>query len=171
MDDTTFTTLRSPSSGASAKSRLNCRALFDTGLPQSFIHQSEFDQMVATGAADASYVQAITPKSQSGFGSQKMLSTSRQARMTGQFHHNGVPSASLAVWIYLVPDETMSCPILLGGTTACASIRVLIRRYRRHQTGVYLVNSPSLTLRQQLSAIATFLTSPNTSSMQARACP
>ena len=70
--------------------------------------------MVATGAADASYVRATTPKSWSGFGSQTMLSTSRQARMTVQFHHDGAPSASLAAWMYLVPDETMRCPILLG---------------------------------------------------------
>ena len=34
--------------------------------------------------------------------------------MTVQFHHDGAPSASLAVWMYLVPDETMRCPILLG---------------------------------------------------------
>ena len=70
--------------------------------------------MVATGAADASYVRATTPKSWSGFGSEKMLSTCRQARMTVQFHHDGAPSASLAVWMYLVPNETMRCPILLG---------------------------------------------------------
>ena len=43
-----------------------------------------------------------------------MLSTCRQARMTVQFHHDGEPSASLAVWMHLVPDETMCCPILLG---------------------------------------------------------
>ena len=70
--------------------------------------------MITTGAADASYVRATTPKSWSGFGSQKMVSTYRQARMTVQFHHDGAPSASLAVWMYLVPDETMRCPILLG---------------------------------------------------------
>ena len=34
--------------------------------------------------------------------------------MTVQFHHNGAPSASIAVWMYIVPDETMPCPILLG---------------------------------------------------------
>ena len=70
--------------------------------------------MVATGAADASYVRATTPKSWSGFGSQKMLSTCRQAHMTGQFHHDGAPSASLAVRMYFVPDGTMRCRILLG---------------------------------------------------------
>ena len=85
MDDTTFTTLLSLSSGASGTSRFNYRALHDTGSPQSFIHQRAFDQMVATGAADASYIRATTPKSWSGFGSHQMLSTCRQARMTVQF--------------------------------------------------------------------------------------
>ena len=47
MDDATFTTLLSLSNGASATSRFNCRALLDTGSPQSFIHQAHFDQMVA----------------------------------------------------------------------------------------------------------------------------
>ena len=34
--------------------------------------------------------------------------------MTIQFNHNGSPSASLAVWMYIVPNETMRCPLLLG---------------------------------------------------------
>ena len=34
--------------------------------------------------------------------------------MTVQFNHNGSPSASLAVWMYIVPNETMRCPLLLG---------------------------------------------------------
>ena len=69
--------------------------------------------MVATGTGDAS-CRDTTPKSWSVFGSQKVLSICRQARMTVQFHYNGAPSAFLAVWMYLVPDETMRCLILLG---------------------------------------------------------
>ena len=114
MDDATFTTLLSLSSGVSATSRFKCRALLDTGSPQSFIHQGAFDQMVASGAADASYVRTTTPRSWSGFGSRQLLSTHKQARMSIQFHHDGVPSASLAVWMYIVPNETMRCPLLLG---------------------------------------------------------
>ena len=34
--------------------------------------------------------------------------------MTVQFNHNGTTSASLAVWMYIVPNETMRCPLLLG---------------------------------------------------------
>ena len=75
IEDDTFTTLSSLTSGASATSPFRCRALLDTGSPQSFMHQGAFDQMVATGAADESYVRATTPRSWSGFGSQELLST------------------------------------------------------------------------------------------------
>ena len=107
MDDATFATLLSLHSGVSTTSRFNCRALLDTGSPQSFIHRGAFDQMVATGAADASCVRSTMPKTWSGFGSQQLLSTNQQARMTIQFRHDGSPSASLAVWMYIVPNETM----------------------------------------------------------------
>ena len=70
--------------------------------------------MVATGVADASYVRSTTPRTWSGFGSRQLLSTHRQARMTVQFNHNGTPSASLAVWMYIVPNETMRCSLLPG---------------------------------------------------------
>ena len=43
MGDATFTTLFSLHSGVSTTSRFNCRALLDTGSPQSFIHQGAFD--------------------------------------------------------------------------------------------------------------------------------
>ena len=114
MDDATFTTLFSLHSGVSTTSRFICCALLDTGSPQSFIHQGAFDQMVATGAADASCVRSTTPRTWSGFGSRQLLSTHRQARMTIQFNHDGSPSAFVAVWIYIVPNETKRCPLLLG---------------------------------------------------------
>ena len=114
MDDATFTTLLSLYSGVSATSRFNCGALLNTGSPQSFIHQGAFHQRIATGAADASCVRSTTPRTWSGIGSRQLLSTHRQARMTVQFNHNGTPSASLAVWMYIVSNETMRCPLLLG---------------------------------------------------------
>ena len=114
MDDATFTTLLTLHSGVSATSRFDCRALLDTRSPQSFIHQGASDQMVAMGAADASCIRSTTPKTWSGFGSQQLLSTNRQARMTVQFNHNGTTSASLAVWMYIVPNATMRCTLLLG---------------------------------------------------------
>ena len=114
MDDATFTTLLTLHSGVSATSRFDCRALLDTGSPQSFIHQGAFDQIVAMGVADASCIRSTTPRTWSGFGSQQLISTNRQARMTVQFNHNGTTSASLAVWMYIVPNEAMRCPLLLG---------------------------------------------------------
>ena len=69
MDDATFTTLPSLTSGALATSQFPCRAFLDTSSPQSFIHQGAFEQMVATGAADESYVRSTSPRSRSGFGS------------------------------------------------------------------------------------------------------
>ena len=114
IDDATFTTLPSLTSGTSATSPFRCRALLDTGSSQSFIHQGAFNQMLATGAADESYVRSTTPRSRSGFGFQELLSTNRQARITIQFYHNDTPSASLAVWMYIVPNKTMQCPLLLG---------------------------------------------------------
>ena len=113
IHDVTFTTLRSLTSGASAISPFRCRALLDTGSPQSFIHQGAFEQMVATGAADDSYVRPTSPRSWRGFGSQELLSTSRQARMTVQYYHTDTPSTSLAVCIYIVLNETIRCPLLL----------------------------------------------------------
>ena len=114
MDDVTFTTLPSLTSGASATSQFRCRALLDTGFPQSFIHQGAFEQMVATGAADESYVRSTPPRSWNGFGSQEPLNTNRQACLSIHFYHNDAPSASLAVWIYIVPNKTMRCSLLLG---------------------------------------------------------
>ena len=70
--------------------------------------------MVVMGAADVSCVRSTTPRTWNGFGSRQLLSTNRQARMTVQFNQNGTTPASLAVWMYIVPNETMRCPLLLG---------------------------------------------------------
>lgn len=78
-------------------------------------HKGAFNKMFATGAADASYTlrSTSTPPTQlwSRFGSQRILITSRQARMIINVHHYSVPSAFRAVYVYFVPDETMRCPI------------------------------------------------------------
>ena len=34
--------------------------------------------------------------------------------MAIQFYHDGTPSAALAVWMYIVPNEKVQCPLLLG---------------------------------------------------------
>ena len=114
MDDVPFTTLLALHSGVSTTSRFNCRVLLDKGSPQPFIRQGAFDQMAVIGATDASCVRSTTPRTWSGFGSRQLLSTHRQARITVQFNHNGTPSASLALRMYIVPNETVRCPLLLG---------------------------------------------------------
>ena len=53
--------------------------------------------------------------------------------MTIQFHPNGTTSASLAVWMYIVPNETMRCPFPPAP----------IKPFRRIQTVAPSVNSPS----------------------------
>ena len=146
VDDVTFTTLPSLTSGASATSQFRCRALLDTGSPQSFIHQGVFEQMVATGAADESYVRSTTPRSWSGFGSQESLNTNRQARLTVQFYHNDTPSASLAVWIYIVPNRTMRCPLLLGRDSWMRFHSRSYKHSRLHLMVAFSVNLPYHTL-------------------------
>ena len=63
MDDITVTTGPSLTSSATATSLFRCRALLDTGSPQSFIHRSAFEQMVATAAADETYVRSTPLRS------------------------------------------------------------------------------------------------------------
>ena len=87
MNDVTFTTLSFLTSGASATSQFHCRALLDTESLQSFIHQGVFEQMVAIGAVDESYVRSTTSRSCSGFDSQELLSTNRQ----GPNNHSVLP--------------------------------------------------------------------------------
>ena len=99
--------------------------------------------MVALGAADASCVRSTTPRTWGGFGSPQLLSTNRQARMTVQFHHNGTTSASLAVWMYIVPNETMRCPFLLGRDSWMRVPPASVKPFRRIQMLAPSVNSPS----------------------------
>ena len=177
MDDATFTTLLSLHSGVSATSRFNCRAHLETGSPQSFIHQRAFDQMVALGAADASCVRSTTPRTWSGFGSRQLLSTNQQARMTVQFFHNGTTSASLAVWMYIVPNETCDALSFLVEIVGCVFPPAPIKPFRRTQTVAPSVNSPShhakITSAAPLptSATARLQTMLTTSSTTAFVCP
>lgn len=75
--------------------------------------------MVATGAANVSFVRFTVPRLWSVFGSQKTLDTSKEARITVHFIHNGVKSTSLAVRIYIVPNETLRCPLQSDRNSLC----------------------------------------------------
>ena len=178
MDDVTFTTLPPLTSGASVTSQFRCRALLDTGSPQSFIHQGAFEQMVATGAADESYVRSTPPRSCSGFDSQEPLNTNRQARLTVQFYHNDAPSASLTVWIYTVPNKTMRCSLLISRDSWMRFTLAPIKRLRLHLMAVFSVNSLCRTLLTTLtttlprtSAAAKPRTLSTTWYTTVRACP
>lgn len=87
--------------------------ILDTGSPQSFIHQGAFDKIVASCAADHSCVRSTSPRLWYGFGSSKILSTYHQARMTVQFRYDDEKPASLAVWMYIVPNDTVCVPMRL----------------------------------------------------------
>ena len=142
MDDATFTTLLSLHSGVSTTFRFNCRALLDTGSPQSFIYQGTFDQMVATGAADASCVRSTTPRTRSGFRSRQLLSTHRQDRMTVQFNHNDTPSAS-QFGCTLYSRRLCDAPFCSAAVVGCVSIHAPIKHSRRNKTVASSVNSLS----------------------------
>ena len=104
--------------------------------------------MVATGATDVSDVRSTTPRSRSGFGSRELLDTHRQARMAIKVYHSGTPSAALAVLIYIVPNETMRCPLLLSrdslmhyysSSTSCPRERFCLNGSPT-LTGLYMVD-------------------------------
>ena len=147
MDDVTFTTLPSLASGAFAPSHIRFQALLDTGSSLSLIHQRALKQMVASAAAAESYVRSTAPRSLSGLGSQELLGTHRRARMAIQSYHNGTFSASLAVWIYIAPNEIVckvaSCLVVMG---ECVSTCAPAKRLRPHPMAAFSVNSPSRTV-------------------------
>lgn len=68
-------------------------------------------------------------------------SPGRRSAQAAQFHHNGVPSPSAAIWMFLVPNETMH---FSGGIAGYASTPALIIRYRRLQTAASSGSPPSL---------------------------
>lgn len=64
VGDAKLATLLSLSRRVFKTSRFKCRALLETGPPQSYIHKGAFDQItVTTGAADEPYVPSTSPRS------------------------------------------------------------------------------------------------------------
>ena len=60
-----------------------------------------------SGAATTICETQTPPRSWGGFGGSSPLQTSTAVRLSAQFLHNDQPTASLAVWTYIVPSETM----------------------------------------------------------------
>ena len=67
-----------------------------------------------SGAATTIYETQTPPRSWGGFGESLPLHTSTTVRLSVQLLHNNQPTASLAVWTYILPSEAMQHAVLLG---------------------------------------------------------
>ena len=114
VDPATFTTRVALHCGPSATTPAKCVSLLDSGSPQTFIRESMWEHMKQVGAA-SDVCEITTQPRVWGFGdSTTPLTTRKSVRLSVQFFHNTVRSASLAVWAYVVPDSTMAHALLLG---------------------------------------------------------
>ena len=116
MDHSTFTTKIKIHSGLTS-AQFGCVALLDTGSPQSFITRNAWEHMVRSGMATTVCETHTPPRSWGGFGESPPLQTTTAFCLSLQFLHNDQPTASLAVWMYIVPSEAMKHAVLLGHDT------------------------------------------------------
>ena len=83
--------------------------------------------------------------------------------MTIQFYHNNKPSASLAVWMYIVPNKTMRCLLLLGRDSW---MRSLTRSYQTlaptHDGRIFDELTPSHTFSNAQNSAAAYIHSCET---------
>eukprot|EP00752_Nemacystus_decipiens_P015617 g13940.t1 len=114
IEDDSYTTKARIFSGATATSAMEVRTLLDSGSPCSFITASALKRLIASGSATKSCEVAGSPRNWGGFGASNALRTNTSIRLSVQFQHGSVPTASLAVWACVVPDGTMKDPLLLG---------------------------------------------------------
>ena len=113
MDHSSFTTKIKIHSGPSS-SQFGCIALLDTGSPQSFISNHAWEHMVRSGAVTTICEIRPPQRSWGGFGKSPPLQTSTTVRLSIQFLYQDLPTASLAVRVYIVPPEAMQHAVLLG---------------------------------------------------------
>ena len=113
MDHSTFTAKIKILSGLTS-AQFGCVALLDTGSPQSFITRNAWEHMVRSGAATTTCETQTPPRSWGGFGGSPPLQTPTAVRLSVQFLHNDQPTASPAVWTYIIPSEAMQHAVLLG---------------------------------------------------------
>ncbi len=114
IEDDSYTTKARIFSGATATSAMEVRALLDSGSPCSFITASALQRLIASGSATKSCEVTSSPRNWGGFGASNALRTNTSIRLSVQFQHGSLPTASLAVWACVVPDGTMKDPLLLG---------------------------------------------------------
>ena len=112
MEDSSFTTKIKIHNGPVAV-QLGCVALLDTGSPQTFINTHALQSTKRAGAACAIH-ERHTPPTSWGAGKSPPLQSSTAVRLSVQFFEDDQPTASLAVWEYVVPAEAMQHNVLLG---------------------------------------------------------
>ena len=113
MNGSSFTTKIKIHSGAVAV-QLGCVALLDTGSPQTFINTHALESMKRAGPASAICERHTPSRSGGEFGRSLPLQTSTTVPLSVKFFHDDRPTASLAVWASVVPEEAMQHYVLLG---------------------------------------------------------
>lgn len=94
--------------------RLGCVTLWDTGSPQTFTNSHALKSMKTALAAAVVCERRTPPRSWGGIGKSPPLQTDAGVFLSVQFFHNNLPTASLAVWVYVVSPEAMQQPVILG---------------------------------------------------------
>lgn len=83
--------------------------------------------MNSAGAASSLFETRTTPRCWGGFGESALLQTSISVRLSVQFLRRKFPTASLAVWAYVVPGGAIHHDVLLGRDSW---MRFIDRSYR-----------------------------------------
>ena len=89
-------------------------ALLETDSPQNFINARAFDSMKRVSAVSVTCEGHPPPRLWGDFGKSRPLETSGTVGLSVQFFHGDTPTASLAVWAYVVPYEAMQHDVILG---------------------------------------------------------
>ena len=113
MDHSSFTT-EVKLHGGHASSKFGCVAVLNTGSAQLFLTLKAWEHMVRSCAASTICETRSPPRPWLGSGKFPPLHTSTTVRLNIQLLHEDKPTASRAVWAYIVPSEAMKNDVLLG---------------------------------------------------------
>ena len=80
------------------------------------------ENMKRAGAASAIPERHTPPRSWEGVGQSPPLTTSAAVRCSANFFTNDQPTASLAVWAYMIPSEAMKHDVYSNTTAGCSSM-------------------------------------------------
>ena len=159
MDDVTFTTLPSLATRASAISHIHFAPVWTQNRPDHSSNKVPLSRRKPAAPPTNPTSDRQHPDRESGIGSQELLGTNRQVRMTIQVYHSG--TASLAVWIYIVPNEILRCTFLLGRN---GSMRFHSRSYQT------LAPTPDGRLFGELALSCAFDDACNSAAAYIRSC-